>query len=254
LQNRFSELYKEYSLSELLEILADSEDFQPEAVQAAKAELELRNADPELLAEARLHVNNKRAIRIEKIKKQEALTNSMKEHGKGILHSLNPANNDSVGLRIRITAFLLILLLCHYFNRDYNAMINVSYLYDNDLTGAIFLIAPYFFAPVGIFYFWRKQKFGWSIIAIWLAYYAASSSIFLYADFYFRSQYPEFAPMPDMVSNTLKTAIPAGLLAYINTSGIIAAFRISEKRQIASIVTTVLLTAFYWYLLIMGYS
>jgi len=92
---------------------------------------------------------------------------------------------------------------------------------------------PYLFVPIGIYFFWKTQKFGWSIIAIWLVLLVvAVVTGYLYELRRYGGFFDRFFPKLGLTHYLVLFFIFGSLLFYINSKKIKEPFHIDDKFQL----------------------
>lgn len=179
----FSNTYKTYSVSQLLRILAHAADYQPAAVEAAKAELaarrpsdqEIEDARQELAAEEQQHRTKEESTRL----KQELF----KQKSQTIVDSLDLThagehlpdrliNITSFGLTLFIFVALIVALTSNPFS---------FHMAFHSLDGFLFFFAlyllPLIYLGIAVYQFYKRRRTGWVLLTTAMAFYG----IFMFA-------------------------------------------------------------------------
>src|SRR5687767_2548516 len=91
----FAAYYRTISNHELLEILSNPNEYQNEALEAAKAELSSRNLSEEELQDAREILTSKQNQKIRQKEKIQAIEDKIKQPGRTFYDTFNPFNSET---------------------------------------------------------------------------------------------------------------------------------------------------------------
>ena len=162
--NAFASQYKNYSEKELLDIINSEEDYQPEAIKAANAELASRGFNAEELEQLNSEWLASHLLKLEK--QGNTFEKRLKSTANEVAKRANPLNktgiNREIALIIYSSAALLILRFIGEF--DYLFLI-VEYLFFD--AGTLLTYMPFVFVPVGLYYFNKRDRLGWTILNCW---------------------------------------------------------------------------------------
>jgi hypothetical protein len=164
--NKFSEIYSEFSASELVKIILHQSDYQKEAVEAAKAEIEKRNLSDKAIEHEIQNLEKKDKIREEgKWAKAEI---KILQYTKNFWSHINPFQKELP--RVEIIIRSIILLLALLFIHNLPLIFNISYVFAEPFStfGILVLLdsIPLLYIPLTLLYFFRKKKIGWSLTVI----------------------------------------------------------------------------------------
>lgn len=169
--NQFTELYKTLPTDELLDIIDQAQDYQPLAVDAAKAEIESRKLSPELLEAAKAVQQRRLQAKIEAAEKAQARFNEIKNAANKISDVLNPIQTttyNSDKLILRITIWFGIVTL-YTFVKEFGFLQFIVSMGKWDVS-AVLIVLPIIILPIGSILFWFRKKVGWFILTAFSAY------------------------------------------------------------------------------------
>lgn len=166
----FKERYKSYSNTRLVEIIANGEDYQEEALKSAKEELQKRKLsdaeEEQIYAElAAIDADEKRALEQRKAReKQLQLTI------KNFFNPINPllAELSKLERNIRLITLVFGGIAVYQLIVDFDSLVYVfTSSHDWDFTVLLFLI-PYIGLPIAVYLFWKRKKIGWIFMLIYI--------------------------------------------------------------------------------------
>lgn len=223
---------------ELLEMTTlRQNDYLPEAVEAAKMELESRALSPEKMKELRQRLLNKNLSKAERKQQKKHAEELLNEKSNELIDSINPLTEKKLETSIRTVAVVLgvhyfYILYTHWFY--FPALLNFD---EWDLSILPFLI-PILFIPIGLFGFIRKKIYGWIIMTLF-AVTEIISSAFMFAFIFNRiiidrnDMFPySNSPMADIVS----ILIFGGFLYFLNKKDVLKIFRINKNIQLPTVI------------------
>jgi hypothetical protein len=228
------------SNAELLEIITTLRDeYQPEAVVAAEAELKKRTLTYQQLTQAKAEFEAKEQQK-EKTKKTQYKISF-------ITNTLNSLKEDSTDTAIKlITIGLLIFYLFYFFNHWKLTVFMLQDLGEADLSVIEYFTSIILF-PIGLFGFWQKKKYGWIILSVLLTYlsFAVLLSFGLAIEWALESDIhssystlKELIAIKDSLLGIGEILLLIGLLVYINGHSITKEYKISKLTQLLAIGLT----------------
>jgi len=249
--SEFSVIYKTWSNQQLFHLLQNKDEYQPLAIEAAQAELnsrQLSSEDLQALEEEYQQLQLQQQVRQQKQKQFEHKLALYKEK---ISTELNPITIQTIDRKVRLFCYSIGIIILYNFFTSFKWITN---LFKHGYWGGptALALAPFFFVPVGIYYFWHKQKIGWSILTIWLV-LSVLAVIFNYSvELLFQDSgiLTRFYAKRGLMYYVTIFLFYLGLLFYINSKKIIAAFMISKRFQLQTIIITTLLTFLYFFTII----
>jgi hypothetical protein len=173
--NPFSERYTQLSNTALLKILSRAGDYQPLAVETAKAELKSRQLSETALEEAKQELEKERLLEQENQERIQAFENKVKAAGTKLFDNLNPVREkaSSPGRIINIICLLLLLGYLYSMIKEYSYFHYLLFETSPSLFVILSCLAAYLYTPLTAALFWKRKKAGWLLLAIYI-----SSSIF----------------------------------------------------------------------------
>jgi hypothetical protein len=157
----FTELYKKLSNSELLKIVAESDKYNPIAVETAKTEIDSRELSTEELNQAKTDINQqqeKKKLEIEHRKHQEE---KIKRGASILFDTINPIQNgiQTPAKIIRLTTLIFAGIAVYSIFREFGML---RYMFTNSGGKWDLSMVEYFFPlimlPLATFLFWKRKK------------------------------------------------------------------------------------------------
>ena len=162
--DQFSKVYKKWSNQQLFDLLQKKHEYQPLAVEAATAELNSRQLSEIEWKELEDEFQLLKSQRPLNLKKQ--LEHKLAPYKEKILVDFNPHGEPNADRNIRLICYSVSILIVYSFYNQFNWIVFL-FKHGNWDSNLVFGLSIFFFVPIGIFYFWQKEKFGWSILGIW---------------------------------------------------------------------------------------
>jgi hypothetical protein len=176
--NQFTERYKSHSNAELLKIIENSSDYQPEAVETAKNEIEQRQLTDKELKEAETELEIQRQEKNKKTERKQEIENKVKEFGASIVDTVNPIQQSTPTTErlIRLITIVFGLISVYQFYKEFGML---KFMLGNnggewDFSMALYFV-PFFLVPIATVLFWFRKKIGWILLGIYLTYSAVNS-------------------------------------------------------------------------------
>ncbi|MCK4661466.1 MAG: hypothetical protein KAT68_01265 [Bacteroidales bacterium] len=176
--NQFTERYKSYSNAELLKIIENSSNYQPEAVETAKNEIEQRQLTDKELKEAELELETQRQEKIKKNERRQNIENKVKEFGTSIVDTVNPIQQTipTAQRLIRLITIMFGLISLYQFYKEFGIL---KFMFGNNGGiwdfSIVFYFLPLFLVPTATILFWFRKKLGWILLGTYLTYSAVNS-------------------------------------------------------------------------------
>ena len=169
-ENPFSESYARLSNSSLLKILSRAKDYQPLAVETARAELQDRQLSQEAYKEASLELEKEQRVELEEQEKREVAANRMREKAMKLFDSLNPVRKkaSSSAQMINIICLLLMVGFLYSAVQDYAYFQFLITQSSPSLSLILILSFGLLYTPLTTILFWKRKKAGWVLLAIYL--------------------------------------------------------------------------------------
>jgi hypothetical protein len=251
----FSEKFTTYSNTELLQLIKNPDDYQPQAVEAAKSIFSGRQLNSHEMEAAEL-------LLLQEAKKQEInnqqrqkTANKIRNITASIFNNINPFQSKAptTGRIIRnISIFLGALFLWRLY-KEFNLL---RCIFTDPTAGFDFSMGAYFFSflviPLTVIFFFRRKKIGWILLSI----YSTTQIISAIATF-IQAMPINYSPN-SLFGNLFPFIAPAHLLIAVFWSGILwticqrnisAIYGISKRFMKLSIVITAILVALMFILL-----
>lgn len=173
--NPFTDKYKSYTTTQLLEILDSKQDYHPLAVETAQTELDGRQLTAQQLTEARQTLESLRQEKIKQQQKSKVVEDKIKSVGSSLLDNLNPVQTTAP------TVDKIIKVICAVFAGQfllllYGQFSMIIFMFTDSEARWDFSMLLYFLPlvliPTAVLFFWKKKKLGWTLLAIHLTYSA----------------------------------------------------------------------------------
>ena len=178
----FAERFRIKIHSELIDIIENSADYQPEAVEAAHAELENRHLTHQQLEEAKLEqkiTEEKRALKDQVYNDIEEKTSSL---GSSFMDVFNPFKKEIPSGEKYIKVVLLVIALLFLYS-IYSFFIDLENSRNNGLEIEPIRYVWFLFQLVLLFYtgfsLWNKKKIGW-ILTTFIFSFSTLSTLLLF--------------------------------------------------------------------------
>jgi hypothetical protein len=246
-QEEFCKYYKTISNADLLAILNNPEDYQSEALQAAKNEFTNRQIpENEIQAAAVIDANQKKEKELQK-EKIRLVESKVKSAGTSLMETLNPIQSG-IQTNEKIIRFIVVvfsLLYLYFLVTNFRAI--HSYIDDFRLSpvAAFLELLPFWYLPLAIFLFWKRKQSGWILMAINLC--AASVMIIgmFWKDINYKpSAFTFFTPETySPIYYVTQIIFAGGSLFAICRTGIRSSFSVSQDKMTAVLIITGILSA-----------
>ena len=215
----FTERFKSKTDAELLNIIENSENYRPLAVEAAKAEIESRNLSDDEISD---------------IEGKEQRSILSKATGATKQTSMSEGSANRI---IKSIAILFTLIWLYY---THSQSLIIQYVFSRDEVNwdlhLIQILIPILYPPVMVFLFWKKQKAGWVLQAICLTYICFSIVYLIFTSFL---RLPYGFRMPD-AAYVLPIILWLAILRTICLKGIRNVFGIDRRIMYLTIGVTIL--------------
>ena len=250
--NKFTETYKSFSNHKLLKIIEEAQSYNPEAIEAAKAELakrevsqdEIRSAKDEILAK-----NLKIERRQQKIK---TTRNKAKIVSSEILDTINSIETESLSTARKINMIVIFFGLWSILT-IFRELYFVKFLFTDMNFGewdfsAFAVILPLILMPLTTLLFWRRCHIGWILVSVFLIYGIGSAIGGFILDWRWYHMEPnslgnlqneinEILPSPGYIKYFIYTAIFSATLWVVSKADIRAALEVDKKTAWATILS-----------------
>lgn len=229
--SQLSEVYKTYSVTALLRIIENPENYRPEAVKTAQDELDARDLTPDDKNRAIAELEAERQELALKKEHREEIKNTLKEKGSGIMDYINPIqdNEDDARKSPRLINTIAIIFLAIGLLQIITQFDLITGLFQDsrwDFSVVIFLF-PVIITPLAAILFWMKKTAGWILLSIYLS-FALMGLLWMF----FIAYDPTFLIGSLFFSGTLWT---------ISQERIRSVFKISTDTMYASVIASILI-------------
>lgn len=229
--SQLSDVYKTYSVTALLRIIENPENYRPEAVKTARDELDARDLSPDDIGKARAELEaQQQELALEKEHREE-IKNTLKEKGSGIIDYINPIqdNEGDAHKSPRLINTIAIIFLAIGLLQIITQFDLITGLFQDtrwDFSVVIFLF-PVIITPLAAILFWMKKTAGWILLSIYLS-FALMGLLWMF----FIAYDPTFLIGSLFFSGTLWT---------ISQERIRSVFKISTDTMYASVIASILI-------------
>lgn len=229
--SQLSEVYKTYSVTALLRIIENPENYRPEAVKTARDELDARDLTPDDKNRARAELEAERQVLALKKEYRKEIKNTLKEKGSGIMDYINPIQNNEDDARKspRLINTIAIIFLAIGLLQIITQFGLITGLFQDtrwNFSVVIFLF-PVIITPLAAILFWMKKTAGWILLSIYLS-FALMGLLWMF----FIAYDPTFLIGSLFFSGTLWT---------ISQERIRSVFKISTDTMYASVIASILI-------------
>lgn len=165
--NQFTDKYKTLPNLDLIKILDNSKDYHPGAIEAAKAEVSLRNLDKEELNQIKLILNDLKEKEKQKFTELKEREQRVKKLGKDLFKKIDPSKNESPNREAFILALTLIFSLLSII-QIFTSLGYLEGLIKSSATewdaSIIINIVHLLLIPVSTVLFWQRKTLGWILL------------------------------------------------------------------------------------------
>ncbi len=242
MQHNFAKYYKTISNTELLSILENPSDYQPDAIEAAKKELSYRQLSDSEIAEAKEPILAKK---LQKEKQQETIRvieNKVRTTGITLFETLNPIQTgiQTVEKIIRFIVVIFGLLFIYQVIKDRFLIIeSIKEIISYPVESLIYLF-PFVLLPMAMITFWKRKSIGWILLTIYLTYsFVATAWIFIHSILWKptgNAFFDNFLSPPPIMSQVLQLIFFGGVIYVISKKNIREQLLISESKMLATII------------------
>jgi hypothetical protein len=174
----FTEKLKTNTNTELLRIIDNPDGYQPKAVETAKTIFSDRQLTEEEIKIAKDELEIERQEKLNKEQKNRAVEDKFKNLGKSIIENVNPIQNETPTTEktIKIISLLFVGLFIFQLYKEFGM---ISFMFTDSSAGWDFIMGLYFLplvvVPTATIMFYKRNKFGWLLLTIYLTYSAVSA-------------------------------------------------------------------------------
>ena len=174
----YTEKFNEYTNVELLRIIDNPYDFQPDAVETASTLLANRQLSEEEIEIAKDEIEASKKETFTKEKKKKQFEDSIKNISQTIIENVNPIQNKPLtgDKTINIISIIFGGLFLIQLYKEFSM---ISFMFSNNSAewdlSMVFYFLPLIVLPTAIFLFYKRKKIGWLILTIFTTYSTISA-------------------------------------------------------------------------------
>jgi hypothetical protein len=251
--DHFSDYYKTITHTELLAILDNPADYQPAAIEAAKAELERRQLSEADILEARQPMKEKQLRKEAEREKLKAVEEKIKAAGTSFFDTINPLQQEipSAEKMIRLTTLVFAgLFLYEVFSNFQLHLSNLKdlprYPYELGVTFFFLLLLP-----VALFFLWKRKPLGWILLIAYLCFSIMGTLWLLFMAYTHRSSgygiLDIYLPTPSYTTYIIQLLFLGGSVYVLCRKNIREVLAITEDKMIWTISISLLISFFLVY-------
>ena len=180
--NQFAERYKTLGVRDLLKIIDNPGDYQPAAVEAAENELTTRHLSKIELADAVTQNEQDKIEQQAQADSKNAFGNKVKATAVTLADAINPIQqtppsiNRVINILSAVYAILFLVQVFSEFDLMNFMLTSKEAKWNIDL---IPYLLPLTLLPIATALFWRRKKWGWGLLGVFLS-YSVLGSLVLY--------------------------------------------------------------------------
>jgi hypothetical protein len=166
----FNERFKTYTAVELLRVTDNPGDYQPEAVETARALIAERGLTEEEIAAARRELDTERRERLAREREKHRQSEKLKNESSRFLDAVNPIRKETPGpdkiinlVSVALGGLYLIGLI-----RDLQLLKFIFYSLSEWDFSVLLDLVPLIWLPVAIVLFYRRKRAGWFMLAAYM--------------------------------------------------------------------------------------
>lgn len=173
--NKFKEKYKLLDNQRLLKIIADAENYESDAIEAAKKEIVKRQISQEEIDFIKEEIKEKKLKSEALQEKVKTVEEKAKAAGTEFLNTINPIQKEAQTTDRKINLIVIgLVILSSYQVFDAIGMLRNWFAYHFGI-GSVFDVLFYVYFAVLILVtsilFWKRKKVGWVLLDIQLVYH-----------------------------------------------------------------------------------
>lgn len=243
--NRFTERYKTFSNTELFSVLEREADYEPEAVEAAKAEIKGRNLSDQELKEVTNDLETEKRLRQEQEEKKTEVEKRVKNIGASIFEAINPIQESTAPVIKQIRWITLVFGLIAIF-RLYQGFGMIEFIQYPSMIGYFLTVV---LLPVAVFLFAKGKVAGWVLLAAYVTYSAIDTITVSIAVWNMglsgASPLDQFSPQMPFVSTIGILVFFVGALLGMAKKEVRTHFNISSQLAIGTILVVTAIQGLY---------
>ncbi|MBI1227469.1 MAG: hypothetical protein GC192_19715 [Bacteroidetes bacterium] len=171
--NDFQQKYKSYDTRKLLKILEEAENYQPEAVEAAKFELANREISKADIQSVKNEVSIERFRIEERQKHLQKAEDKAKAIGANLLENISPIQKEPFSADKKLNIIVVVFGIWAVYQLAQGLGIlpfSFRSSYGRWDTDPISYFLPLIVLPVALFLFWKRNNVGWMMFCAYLVY------------------------------------------------------------------------------------
>jgi hypothetical protein len=170
--NKFEERFRDYTNQELLLIVENAVDYQPQAVETAKTELEKRNLSSDDLDAAKKALMDEKLIKENEDKKKEERIKKINNYFYSFIDNFNPVLKElpSSERIIRFVTLIFSAIFIYHFVKLFRILwFMITHVNSGWNLYLVYYLSPLILMPLTIILFWKRKPLGWIFLNIYLA-------------------------------------------------------------------------------------
>jgi hypothetical protein len=169
----FSELYTAYTNKQLLEVILNPRDYQPEAVAAASLEFEKRELSTEESEELESSILTENKLKGEKQERSKAISRKVKSVSLKLAEAYDPVHvkGSTSEKTILYVSTFLVLVFGYMIFSQYDELFNSIRDFRFSPVGSIVTIITFLIPLVAAPLFYFKKRSGWILAAGYILYF-----------------------------------------------------------------------------------
>ena len=256
-QFQFSEYFKTLSTTDILEILENPHNYEPEAIEVAKDELSSRQLSEVEIEEAKEPLIEKQEKLEQRQQKIKAIEDKVKSAGDFLSDTLNPVVTETP----TATTYIRIITVVYGLFCLYSYITNFRGLWYTILDMFHYPIAMPFvllmiLEPVAIYLFWKRKHVGWNLLVISIVFTGVTVlkmllSIIMMPETY--GIYRNLSPQRSSLPYLLQLLFAIGNIYVLCKPLIREVYEVNAGKMRLIIISTVVFTFMYLYILQNGF-
>lgn len=250
----FTELYQKLSNSELLKIVAESEKYNPIAVETAKTEIESRQLTEHELNQAKLKIAEKENAKKRENEKRKEREGKIKKSTSTLFETINPIQNG-IQTPEKIIRLTILIFGCLAIYRLYQQFGMFQMIFHEGISDWDLSMTEYFFPiiilPIAVILFWKKNNVGWILLSIFLTYSAFNAIVLFFMNL---GRQPSGIPALENIFPTVSPAVYIMTLLFFGgflflncKDGVRDIFKISKQTMFVTIGLTLIVYLVFIY-------
>jgi hypothetical protein len=219
----FIEHYQGFTAADLLVILDNKKDYQQNAIEAAKQELNNRSLSSEELNAARQLIIDRKNKKSKPHEDALAFSGKIKSATNEIAEGLLPSSDRSQPLKTKLILLILLFSVISVYQIGSNSQWLLLYtrIFLQSPMASLAVLLPSVLLPVAILFFALRKKIGWILFAAFLTYSAVWSVRTLASSFHSNDEvFANLFPRPSFTAQIISLAFYLGTLFLISRSDI----------------------------------